>query len=370
MDNTKHKVSYRQLMLIFIIGFLAAALGAIPYEAREAGQASWLAPAVSFVIMLIPLLLMNNISSHFKGRGLANIIREVFGRYIGVIILVAFTLWFIAVASLYLRGYAEKVVGTVLPGVSVHTLIIPMAVLCAAILSRGLVRFARLNELFFWFIIAAFFLMTVFAIISGAKLTNLLPVGTADALPVLRSSVTVTGIGGFIILIYFLIDKVKPEEHTRGKLLGSYGAAMGAAVLIAAVTVGTLGRFSAGRLTYPYFTVLKSVAFLKPFDSFEALLLSLWIIADFVAVTVFAYMAMGVLGQITNHKSQITNTDTNKKYVLPIILVAVIYAASILLWRSKTSLDTFFRIAVTVNFIIAIAVPVVIFAVGKLRRLL
>jgi len=126
------------------------------------------------------------------------------------------------------------------------------------------------------------------------------------------------------------------------------------------LTIGYFGQELTQELTLPFFSALKNVTLFRSIGRLESVFITLWTITDFVLITSFVYIIVNIL----KHISKIKKTE----HIAAPVMLAVFLLAMVI---AKTSfeLETFTtNIALWGDFILAVPVPLVILAIGKIRH--
>ena len=114
MNISKDKISMRQAFIILILAIGAPILRIIPnYISYFAENGAW----VSVILFLIPAFLLVFILKSLiknKKKSLYDIYEEIFGKFINKIITCIYIVWSLFLASLYLRMFGERFLGTIL----------------------------------------------------------------------------------------------------------------------------------------------------------------------------------------------------------------------------------------------------------------
>ena len=139
---------------------------------------------------------------------------------------------------------------------------------------------ARASELFRWLLLLALAPILVLGLFElDAK--SLLPVYPSDALPVLKGALPALGAGAFLLVNLGFLDR-GPGEFRRGAFALRAAALM---FLVVGVTLGRFGPELTGKLTYPFFALVRNTSLFGVTERIEALVTALWVFSDFVLFT-------------------------------------------------------------------------------------
>ena len=360
MPTEKNKITIRQIFILFILSTFSPAIRLFTQVCSDYGKiAGWTAPIISVIALFIIINVLNAFFKNNNEANLSDIFDIVLGKIAGKTLLVLYLLWTILLYFLYVRYYAERLLSSIFPNTNIRFFIIVMLIMIF-ISARGKIEtFARFSEysfILFTIIFIAFFVL----LMPTMKLSNLLPITYYDAWPALKSSYPVIGIWGYVTFLFFLGDNIKNKNEIKkySKKAIWYLAIMTTLMMI--TVVGSLGYLNAERMPLPFFNVTKLISFMESFDRFEAVLLSAWVISDFIVITVFAKV-------IANIGKKLFNVSEIKYFASPIILLG--YAGSLFLATNRYELETFSeRVALITNTTMCYIIPIIILIIGKLRK--
>ena len=352
------RITLRQASMMFILTTLSPAIRLFPVVcARYGGTAGWLAPIVGAAGLVAVLAVLHGLFKNGQVTNLSEAFNAALGRKIGKALLVVYLLWTLALFSLYVRYYAERLVSSLFTNVNLDFFVIAMLILvffAARTKLTALARFSEISILIFCVVFAVFFAVLV----PTLRLGNVLPVTHHDAPGILRSSLPVVSIWGYITLFFFLDIKNAGDIKKHGRNMVLILALTTA--LMVFLVVGSLGPDVAQRMSLPFFRASKLIDVMQPFDRFEAVLSSIWVFADFILITAFAFIIMNIIKRLFNL--------TQARFLSgPVVLFG--YAGSFLP-VSAFELERFSNSPIThaVNITLCIAIPALALWVGKIRR--
>ena len=361
MLTEKSKISTHQVLIMFALTVLSPAIRLFPSIcALGGGAAGWIAPVISVAAPLIALAVLHALFKSGKPGSLADAFDMSLGRIAGRILLALYLVWTVILFLVYVRYYAERIVSSLFPNTNPDFFIITMLALVLFV-ARGelkyLARFSEIALLIFAVVFALFFA----SLLPTFKAENVLPVTYHDALPVMRSSYPIVSIFGYITLFFFFGDYVKDKRDIRKRGVPAVLLLAGFTALMLLLVIGSLGPDAASRMPLPFFKVSKLINIMQSFDRFEAVLLSVWVVADFILIAVFAFLIMNIA-------KKLFALPEAKHLASPIAMLG--YAGGILIATSRFELEKFSEsyAAHAVNLAFCIGIPAAALAIGKLRR--
>lgn len=372
--DSNYNFTRNQLLALCTLCFLVPALRLFPASSAQlADRASWLAaPAALPLLLAYTYFLSELMSKAREGQGLAELSLSVFGEKFGRVFLCIFALWFLFYAGFVLRTGADRLITTIYPYTSSLFFVISLGSICiiAALCSaRTLVRTAKL---ILPVVLGFLFIILLFALLSVDK-SNLLPISSFDVLPVFKASfASVNVCVGVLYSACFLGGMVKSRKGPFGAYaLWLIFTALILMLLNMAIT-GCFGPDLTGRLSRPFFALVRSIVFFRSVERVEAFMVSLWLFPDFLIVALALFCAQYCIRLavgFTPHAAEHRLTEMkNGRWVIPLCGTASI-VCGIFVAPEPVSLDVWSeRIIPLINLGFAfIAVPS-IYIVGKMKK--
>ena len=291
----KASISQNQLCAAAFVMMLSPALRFFPSAAASsAGRAAWLCALLAFVPAGAYLLLARRLlSRRAEGESLMALLgRAVPGRG-GRMAQLTLGLWLCVYAGFILRSGADRFIVAVYPNTpaAFFELSMLLAALAAAAASyRNTARTAKLALPAVGGAVALVLLFALFsvqpshlalrAVTGESRLPSLpgLARGVLDALDVLLWTVCAAALS---------LGEVKKEPFSPLRLL--FALALGCALLalLAADLTGSFGAALTAQLSWPFFSLVRNLVFLRSIERVEALVVALWVFPDFLIVSLF-----------------------------------------------------------------------------------
>ncbi len=329
------------------------------YTSKMAGKAGWLAPIVAIIPIIFLVLILNSFFKRNKEANLSDIYFKVLGSIVGKIVVFLYLIWILILLAIYTRYYSERILSSMLPNTSGSFLIIVMLCLVFIAARKGLVTVVRANEIFFMIFIVIFAFSFIFSILQ-IKFRNVMKVSYLDAWPVIKSSFDLFAIWGYLLFIFFFADKINNKEHIKRFAFRGLAVIFILGLLGILMTIGSLGSRLASHVSLPYFMTIKNISILDTIYHIESVLLSLWVIFDFIIITFFTITATSLM-------KSIFKLSETKSLISPILLFAGIGA--LYLFENRFELERFSSyIATPVNVIFEFIIPFAVFGIGKIRK--
>lgn len=360
MVNENGKISVRQVMLIIILYFSSPAIRFIPiYTTKTAHQAAWLAPFVAVIFLVLNILVWSKILDKYKGVSLVDIIKDVFGKVLGTIILIIFVLWITFYVGYATRVYAERLLISAMPDISIFVITGSLLLIIGYVLKQGIVSLARMAEIFFLLLGAIFVIYNVL-VIPKMDIKDLFPITYKDTFNVFKASISMISLFGSGMLIFFFNDKI--EHKGEFKRLGIKMAILSASIFLVmiVVSVSVYGWEIISNMPVPYINTMMSISFYDVIERVELGIVIFWIITDFMMFSVCIYSVLHIL------KIMFKLPSVNP--IINIYIVALFFL-SIIIAKSSSELQAYAeKILTPCNVILGYCFPIFILIIGKLRK--
>ena len=370
----KYYFSRNQLLALCTLCFLVPALRLFPASSAEiADRASWLAAPAALPLLLVYVYFLSKLMDCCKeGQGLGELSLSVLGNKGGKIFLWAFALWFLLYGGFVLRTGADRLITTIYPYTSSHFFVISLGIVCsfaAMCPARTLVRTAKLV---LPAVLGFLFLILLFALLSVDR-SNLLPVSVYDILPVFKASFSSVNVCvGVLYSACFLGGMVKNKDgRFKAYALWLSFSCIILCFLNMAIT-GCFGADLTGRLSRPFFALVRSIVFFRTVERVEALMVSLWLFPDFLMVALVLFCAQFCIRLSFGKQPKADENKAfdlrNGRWVIPLCGLAAILLG-LFIAPEPVSLDIWSeQIIPYMNLGFAFLVLPIIYIVGKIKK--
>lgn len=301
----KHCISCRQLLILSFVSMLSPFLRLLPGSvAAVSGSAAWVSAAFSLLPAGLLLLLLQNLFLALpSGSGLADALVLSFGEKIGKTVLVLWSLWLIFHSGFLLRSGADRFIATVYHG-SKPTLFILLTLLLCTIAAMGSIQtMARTCQIFCPLLLFVILLVLVFTL-QEVEPTFLLPVTKEQTGEILKGMLLCAEpIGVVMVNAAFLLPYMKQNTAQKRHLLWLPLVCL-LSTLFCAISVGSLGETVTAALPYPFFVMARDLSIVSGVERIEALVVALWLLPDFVLVTIELMIAAENLLFLTEYPKE------------------------------------------------------------------
>lgn len=364
----------RQLLALCFVSLLAPATRLIPhYSTALAGSASWLAPIFAFPLLLLYIYFISAFLAHrHDGEGLGETVLRAGGSVFGRAVLLFAAALQIFFSGFYLISGADRFTSTIYPasGAAPFVAVTLLLALVAALGSdKAIVRAARV---FAPIISAALIVVLVFAFID-ADFSLVRPLSSHDALPLCKGLFPVVDVFVSILVFPAFLEHGCKLEGGRVKAYALWSIPV--LLLLSALTAAVVlnyGEHLTAELERPFFTLIRDVTLFRTIERIEALVAALWVVPDFVVLTVMLKGAGRCLRLAFGYKPE---ADVKRSFELSngrwLIAASALgtLAAACLLPSQENELALFSEYIVPcLNLFFALVLLPLVFLVGKAFR--
>lgn len=365
-------ITRRQIMALSFVATLSPFLRLVPGRiAQTAGSAAWVSPIWAFpLLLLLAYLIFRLFKNAQPGQGLSDVILQIMGPFWGKSLVLLWSAWLIFHAGFTLRSGADRFVATVYTNSQPWPFMVIMALLG---LVAGLGRaktLARSAELFRPILLVVLVLIILFAL-PDVELNYILPVTLEDALPTLSGGLFITDVLSLVIFnSAFLRKYEEPEQPNTKDFAWFFLFTCILASLITLITIGLFGATLTGRLSYPFFSLVRDETIIFSMERTEALVVGLWVLPDFILIGIELNIASDNLILLFGGEKETQRMfywKSGGKYVWICTGLALLVAMYIL--RDSRSLLVWSNTRIPIlNLVLCFATAVVLFVVGKVRK--
>lgn len=355
------KCTLKQLNSILVLVSIIPTLRLLSLDiVQGAKQSVWLLPILS-AIVFIPLMIMQ--CYMIKKSGYKNYMQlndAVYGKIIGRIITGIYMVWAIILSAYYIRLFAERISNTLFPYTDKLLFIGVMLFLCAYSIRMGATATFRTSSIFVIFVLSTIVISGIF-LINQIDVTKLTPISSEESLSLITALIPFVSVLIYFILNWFFIDNIEQQPKQLLKYC-FWTLAIIAIVqtIIIIIPVSMFGSELAFKMNSPFFESVKNINFFGAIEKIDAIVVVILILADFMIVLAFIFTALKALAHIT----EIKKIQRCSNIVLLLIALLTFSMAT-----------NYFNLKVVVksvlipgNVILGIVFPVILFIVGKIRK--
>ena len=280
------EISFRQLRILCFVAMLSPFLRLLPASVTaHAGAAAW----VSSIFSLLPALLLTAmlsllLKSFPQGQGISNVLPRILGPFSGKCLLFLWSVWLVFHSGFLLRSGADRFIATIYPTAKPAFFIVITAMACTVAAFGHIRPLARSAELFRPLLLFVIFLVLFFSV-EDVEPTFLLPVTWEDAPAILKGiPLAAEAVSVALVTMGFLARYTRSDANPHSLIPWLVGVTA-LNVLLCAISVGSLGKTYTTALGYPFFIMARDLSVFSGVERIEALVVGLWLLPDFVLIT-------------------------------------------------------------------------------------
>ncbi|HPD01133.1 MAG TPA: endospore germination permease [Acetivibrio sp.] len=356
----KDKISIRQAMFLFLTVIASPAIRLVPVIAAQTAQeAAWLAPIVAAVILFLNVLVWNRIYKKYKNDSLMHIYSDIAGKFIGKLLSIIYFLWATLLVCVYVMYFAVRLVGSIYPDTNPSIFIISILVLVVYLLRYGLVTLARLNEIVFP-MFAVTFLIIFIMLMPYLQVIFLGPVTYKSILPVINAGIGISGLSSYYTFLFVLGDKINNKESIKKIGIQTTIFILVNQILLIVMTLGSFSYSVIKRSQLPLLLAVKQISLFNTLEKIESVIVAGWVFSDFVLICFFSIIALKILKSLFG----LSDERHLAKIFMVLIFFLSLYLSSTIFELERLSS----YVLIPGDFILGFIVPVIMLAVGKIRK--
>jgi len=361
--NESEKVSSYQVILLLIAYRLVIAFSFLPAANVPPGnQDMWIVVFLSIpytVLFCFPILFLSN---RFNKYTLIEYMGIIFGKHLGKIIGLIYTLILLTFSISNVSVLAEILDSTMFPSMPTIVTVIIMVITCSYISYKGLEPIARGAEIFVPFILMVIFIFPIL----GMKILDFkvfLPILKDSSFKELnRGAIEIALKFGDVLILAMIVPSLEKKEKLNNIFMKSlfYGVFMSNFVLV--ISQAALGIEQTKHSNFPFFAFARLINVFDFIQRIESIYVISWITANIGKISGYLYFSTVSLAQVLNKKD-------NKKYIIPMAIIVFILST---LYKDRNSVvgikDPFQKILLIITMISVIVIPSIALLVYFIRR--
>ncbi|TCL65304.1 spore germination protein (amino acid permease) [Hydrogenispora ethanolica] len=272
----EEKIGHREALTLIVILLTAKIFLSFPRNlALLSDAAGWITVLLAGICSLIGWFFLNAVLAKYPELNLVEIAQKVTGGWIGKIIGLLITVFFMFLTALYLRQFAESFILAILPHTPISVISLAFLFLLVYANLLGIEILSRVAWLFGPYLVAALILIIGFAL-PQAKLDYITPALGPGVLKVIRFSFFEISSFAEILLLGIIAPLIRKRE--KRFRVGVYGLILATLIntALAAITVMVFNYVATQGLIFPALQLSRLISFGEFFQRVEALFVFLW----------------------------------------------------------------------------------------------
>lgn len=358
-------VKISQLALILLIVIPGGKYLSLPsYMYGICGRDSWISFLLLFALDFICFLFMLwAVNLNAKGLSLNDILSQTLSPVGAKVVLAVFAVFCLLRVTVLLLGCVDLFTSTFVINTNWLAYILPIVLLVAVSLGKGVRNVARLTELLFIFIMLAL-LSIIFLSIGSADFSNLKPFLDDGFKPVWEGSLNGTFWFADSIFILFFMDKTdmpKKKENGMLCLMLFLGILFTMALLILFIALfGNAAEINGTAITkVSQFNISNN-----SYGRLDWLSISMWLCSIFIKIIIFSFCAYRSIAWIVGYKKEKLNWWLYFAMIAPVVVLPLFVETEMFIfeWISGGFVK---YILVSVQYVVPISLPFLTMAAAK-----
>lgn len=294
------RISLNQMLTLLVL-FLSSSATLVSVG-RFSGQDVWIAILISSVLGTILYTIYYRISKLHGFQSLPEIIRDIFGKWIGGVVILAYIGYFLFLTTALLKSTSDMVNATLMIDAN-HLLVIGLLMIPILYgLVLGVNVIGRSSELLFYIVCLCFIPLLIAVFTSDIfKFENLMPVLEKGFSSLKKDIYTLTLFPYGEAITFLFIFPLIPNDN-KGKILKYSYIAIALATFILlgidVMNVGILGANLTENFIYPFFNAMKMVGISVLFERVDPLAIIILMTTCFFKISIYFYGALICLEKI------------------------------------------------------------------------
>lgn len=294
--------------------------------AKYVGQNGWISILITGIQVFVIIYLIYKVMVINEFKDLTVILNDSYGRVIGKIISLMYSILTLIVLTLSLRSFSEIITMYLLKNTPTEAIIATFIFIGMYLSRGGLANVVHFNEVVFWIMFIPIAIMLLLTI-PAADFTNLLPIGGYDIKNYFLSSFEMLFLFNGFSMAFILIPYVKKQKRIKSVIFKSSIFTTVFYIVIVVLVSATLSPKQAADSIFPTITMLQSIisgsGILEKWDS---LVMSLWVIFYFTSFANIYYFISIIIKDVFN----IEDVRTSSMIYVPFVYIIAILPENII----------------------------------------
>ena len=294
------RISLNQFLTLLVL-FLSSSTSLVNVG-RFSGRDVWIVILISTVFGGLLFTIYYRISKLHGFQSLTEIIRDLFGKWIGGLIILAYMGYFLFLATGLLKSTSDMIKATIMIDANLTLVITLLMIPIVYGLILGVNVIGRSSELLFYVVGICFIPLLIAVFTSDIfKFENLLPV-LEKGLFALKTDIYTMSLFPYGEALAFLFLFPLIPNDKKGKILkyGYVGITLAMVILLGidVMNIGILGADLTENFVYPFFNAMKMVGVSVVFERVDPLSIIILMTTCFFKISIYCYAGLSGLEKI------------------------------------------------------------------------
>ena len=294
--------------------------------AKYVGPGGWISAVITGVEILVILYFIYKVISLNKFRDITFILMGNYGKLIGKIIAIVYSILTLIVLSLSLRTFSEVITMYLLKSTPTEVIIATFIFIGMYLSRGGLANVVHFNEIVFWIMFVPIAIMLLLTLPS-ADFSNLLPIGEYPVKQYFLSSIEILFLFNGFSMAFILMPYVKKTQRIKSVILKSSIFVTIFYIIIFVLVSATLSSVQTADSIFPTITMLQAISSNSGIlEKWDSLIMALWVIFYFTSFANIYYFISITLKDVF----KVEDIRTSSMIYVPIVYLAAMIPENII----------------------------------------
>lgn len=276
-----------------------------------AGFSGWLAPLLALPVLLLLLLALHRLlTADGKTLGLAEALELRLGRVPGKILTALLGLWLVFYGGFLLRSGGERLLSTMYHAGKLPFFLIALMGF-STVFAMGKLRWAGRSAAISLLLFGGALALVLLLAIPAIRTENLWPPDLTQGIGIIKAALPVADVLSPWVYFCFLRGKVQGDGKAMHRAFRAMLIMLAVSMLFLVATIGVMGAELSLRQQFPFFIMLKNLTLFNIMERFDALVLAIWMMTDYISIGMALLSASEALHDVFRKWKR-------RSYVLPI----------------------------------------------------
>ncbi|WML23886.1 endospore germination permease [Neobacillus sp. OS1-33] len=259
---------------------------------QDAKQDAWISYLLAAILGILIVFVSSKAALLYPGKTLIEYSKLIFGKWLGILIVIVYLIQWYSVLGDILREFAEFTITILLPTTPMWVLVLTMLLLLIYITySGGIEGIGRCSEVFGPIILLSVLILLILSV-SIFNYKNFLPVfSDTGFVPILKGTLHPLSFLGESVMMLMLLSFM--DQPNKGPKRAVWGIAA-ASCLVSTVAIWVLlvlGPEIASGLRHPAFDAVSYITVMDFIQNLEIIAVLIWILSVFIKLSLYFFLA-------------------------------------------------------------------------------
>lgn len=356
------KINASQLFVLIVLFEMGSAI--LFGLGSSAKQDAWITILLGLAFGLLLFLIYYRLYVFYPDLPLTSYLQEILGKWLGRMIGVVYSIYFMYIATRVLRDFGDLLTSTIYTNTPLFVVNTLMILTITYAIHKGIEVIARVGQLYFAVIYFLAIIGMLLIVFSGLiHLENLRPFLENGWKAIFRTTIreTITFPFGEMIVFTMLLPFLNEKKKAKLVCLGGMILAGINITLTTIINIASLGVDSFTQSTFPLLSTISKIQIAEFIERLDVFFMLYLVIGGFFKVTIFYYTAVLGAADIFQFKNQ-------RKLVFPIGFIILIASLTIASNFSEHLLEGLKFVPYYIQWPIQIIIPSILLIIAYIKK--